>query len=134
MLAGHSADAVTWLSDNLDGWTTSTAFASAPVPEVGAYVAAHPIEAEMVPAEMPNKASPNAIDAETLSMQRRFILSLRTCGACPQADPPHPTTLDVHHSKVGLPMSESGQSEKSGRSTGRSALPPTADVAFHRAN
>src|SRR4029077_12329505 len=46
MLAGHSADAVTWLSDNLDGWTTSTAFSSAPVPEVGAYVAANPIEAD----------------------------------------------------------------------------------------
>lgn len=46
MLAGHSADAVTWLSDNLDGWTTSTAFANAPVPEIGAYVAANPIEAD----------------------------------------------------------------------------------------
>ena len=46
MLAGHSADAVTWLSDNLDGWTTSTAFSQAPVAEVGTYVAAHPIEAD----------------------------------------------------------------------------------------
>lgn len=46
MLAGHSADAVTWLSDNLDGWTTSTAFSASPVPEVGAYVGAHPIEAD----------------------------------------------------------------------------------------
>jgi len=46
MLAGHSADAVTWLSDNLDGWTTSTAFSKAPVAEVGAYVAANPIEAD----------------------------------------------------------------------------------------
>lgn len=46
MLAGHSADAVTWLSDNLDGWTTSTAFATAPVADVGAYVAANPIEAD----------------------------------------------------------------------------------------
>jgi len=46
MLAGHSADAVTWLSDNLDGWTTSTAFTNAPVAEVGAYVSAHPIEAD----------------------------------------------------------------------------------------
>ena len=46
MLAGHSADAITWLSDNLDGWTTSTAFANGPVAAVGAYVTAHPIEAD----------------------------------------------------------------------------------------
>jgi hypothetical protein len=32
------------------------------------------------------------------------------------------------------PMSETGQTEKSGRSTGRSALPPTPDVALHCAN
>ena len=30
-------------------------------------------------------------------------------------------------------MSELGQSEKSGHSTGRSALPPTPDMASHRA-
>jgi hypothetical protein len=31
-------------------------------------------------------------------------------------------------------MSGWGQSEKSGRSTGKSALPPTPDIALHRAN
>jgi hypothetical protein len=31
-------------------------------------------------------------------------------------------------------MSELGQSEKSGRSTGRSALLPTPDMALHREN
>ena len=31
-------------------------------------------------------------------------------------------------------MSELGQTEKSGRSTGRSALPPTPDMSLHRAN
>jgi predicted AlkP superfamily pyrophosphatase or phosphodiesterase len=46
MLAGHSADAITWLSDNLDGWTTSTAFTPVPIAEVGAYVSANPIEAD----------------------------------------------------------------------------------------
>jgi predicted AlkP superfamily pyrophosphatase or phosphodiesterase len=46
MLAGHSGDAVTWLSDDLDGWTTSTAFTPTPVTEVGTYVAANPIEAD----------------------------------------------------------------------------------------
>src|SRR5437773_658443 len=46
MLAGHGGDAVTWLSDSLDGWETSTAFSAAPVPEVGAYVSANHIEAD----------------------------------------------------------------------------------------
>jgi len=31
MLAGHGGDAVTWLSESLDGWATSSAFASRPV-------------------------------------------------------------------------------------------------------
>lgn len=46
MLAGHGGDAVTWLSDTLDGWGTSTAFAAAPVPEVHAFVTANPIDAD----------------------------------------------------------------------------------------
>jgi predicted AlkP superfamily pyrophosphatase or phosphodiesterase len=46
MLAGHGGDAVTWLSDSLDGWETSTAFSAAPVPEVAAFVSANRIEAD----------------------------------------------------------------------------------------
>ncbi len=46
MMAGHGGDAVTWLSDSLDGWTTSTAFATAPVPQVKEFVTANPIEAD----------------------------------------------------------------------------------------
>jgi predicted AlkP superfamily pyrophosphatase or phosphodiesterase len=46
MLAGHGADAATWLSDNLDGWMTSSAFAASPVPAVASFVAAHPIAAD----------------------------------------------------------------------------------------
>jgi len=30
----------------------------------------------------------------------------------PSGRPPHPTTLDVHHSKIALPMSESGHSRR----------------------
>ena len=41
-LAGHSADAVTWLEGNR--WMTSTAYESARVPEVQAFVTAHPME------------------------------------------------------------------------------------------
>ena len=46
MLAGHDGDAVTWISDSLDGWQTSKAFAPAPVPAVQAFVAANPIDAD----------------------------------------------------------------------------------------
>jgi predicted AlkP superfamily pyrophosphatase or phosphodiesterase len=46
MLAGHGGDAVTWLSDALDGWETSTAFSQAPVREVSAFVSANHIEAD----------------------------------------------------------------------------------------
>lgn len=46
MLAGHGGDAVTWLSEALDGWETSTAYATAPVPAVKAFIDANPIEAD----------------------------------------------------------------------------------------
>jgi predicted AlkP superfamily pyrophosphatase or phosphodiesterase len=46
MLAGHGGDAVTWMSDSLDSWETSTAYAAAPVPQVQAFLAANPIQAD----------------------------------------------------------------------------------------
>ena len=46
MLAGHGGDAVTWISESLDGWETSTAYAQAPVPQVKAFVSANPLEAD----------------------------------------------------------------------------------------
>jgi predicted AlkP superfamily pyrophosphatase or phosphodiesterase len=46
MLAGHGGDAVTWLSESLDRWQTSSAFAKAAVPQVRAFVLANPIEAD----------------------------------------------------------------------------------------
>jgi predicted AlkP superfamily pyrophosphatase or phosphodiesterase len=46
MMVGHGGDAVTWLSDSLDGWETSTAYSQAPVPAVAAFVAANPITAD----------------------------------------------------------------------------------------
>lgn len=46
MLAGHAGDAITWKSDAVHGWQTSTAFAPQMVPEVRAFVSAHPIEAD----------------------------------------------------------------------------------------
>ena len=46
MLAGHGADAATWLSDAGDTWLTSSAFATAPVPEVKRFIADHPVDAD----------------------------------------------------------------------------------------
>jgi predicted AlkP superfamily pyrophosphatase or phosphodiesterase len=46
MLAGHGGDAVTWLTDSLQGWETSSAFTAAPIPAVKAFVAANPIDGD----------------------------------------------------------------------------------------
>jgi predicted AlkP superfamily pyrophosphatase or phosphodiesterase len=44
MLAGHGGDAVTWLSEALEGWVTSSVFSEAPVPFVRVFIAANPIK------------------------------------------------------------------------------------------
>lgn len=44
MLAGHGGDAVIWLSDTLDAWQTSSAYASKPNDLVERYVKNHPID------------------------------------------------------------------------------------------
>ena len=46
MLAGDGGDAVTWLSDDLDGWETSSAFVSQPVPAVQSFISANPLNAD----------------------------------------------------------------------------------------
>ncbi|MFN7985372.1 MAG: alkaline phosphatase family protein [Vicinamibacterales bacterium] len=46
MLAGHGSDATTWVSETLDSWETSTQFSKEPVPQVKAYVSAHPMSAD----------------------------------------------------------------------------------------
>jgi predicted AlkP superfamily pyrophosphatase or phosphodiesterase len=46
MLAGHGGDAVTWLSESLDGWVTSSVFSEKPVPAVKAFIDANPITAD----------------------------------------------------------------------------------------
>jgi hypothetical protein len=45
MLAGHGGTAVTWFGDS-NVWATSTAFASAPLPEIKLFVDANPVESE----------------------------------------------------------------------------------------
>lgn len=46
MMAGHGGDAVTWISESLDSWETSTAYAQAPVAQVKAYADANPLAAD----------------------------------------------------------------------------------------
>jgi predicted AlkP superfamily pyrophosphatase or phosphodiesterase len=46
MLAGHGGDAVTWLSESLEGWETSTAYSNGPVPAVKAFLDANSIDAD----------------------------------------------------------------------------------------
>jgi predicted AlkP superfamily pyrophosphatase or phosphodiesterase len=46
MLAGHGGDAVTWLTNTLDSWQTSSAFAKKPVEAVHDFIKEHPIEAD----------------------------------------------------------------------------------------
>lgn len=46
MLAGHGGSAVTWLSEGLDSWETSSAYSTQPVSQVAAFVAANPIAAD----------------------------------------------------------------------------------------
>jgi predicted AlkP superfamily pyrophosphatase or phosphodiesterase len=46
MLAGRGGDVVAWLSADLDGWITSSAYAAAPVPAARAFIEANPIDAD----------------------------------------------------------------------------------------
>src|SRR5206468_2024122 len=46
MLAGRGGDAVTWMDEDVNGWVTSTAFTTAPVPAVQVFIDANPIAAD----------------------------------------------------------------------------------------
>lgn len=47
MLAGHGGDAVTWLSNSVDGWITSPVYTEEPVPAVKEFLDAHPFSADL---------------------------------------------------------------------------------------
>lgn len=47
MLAGHGGDAVTWLSETVDGWVTSSVYGPGPVPEVKTFLDAHPMSGDV---------------------------------------------------------------------------------------
>ena len=46
MLAGHGGDAVSWISESLDGWETSTPYSQSPIPQVKAFLSANPMDAD----------------------------------------------------------------------------------------
>jgi predicted AlkP superfamily pyrophosphatase or phosphodiesterase len=46
MLGGHGGDAVTWLTERLDGWETAAGYSEKGVPAVKAFVDANPISAD----------------------------------------------------------------------------------------
>ncbi|MDP6606848.1 MAG: alkaline phosphatase family protein, partial [Dehalococcoidia bacterium] len=60
-LAGHRGDAVAWF-DPGNVWTTSTAFAEAPVPFVADYIRTHPVEAALGRVWTPVSAGTNGGD------------------------------------------------------------------------
>ena len=47
MLGGHGGDAVTWLTETLDGWETSAGYADMGVPAVKAFVDANPVAGDL---------------------------------------------------------------------------------------
>ena len=46
MLGGHGGDAITWLTETLDGWETAAGYSENGVPAVKAFVDANPIAAD----------------------------------------------------------------------------------------
>jgi predicted AlkP superfamily pyrophosphatase or phosphodiesterase len=47
MLGGHGGDAITWLTEALDGWETSAGYSEHGVPAVKAFVDANPVAADL---------------------------------------------------------------------------------------
>jgi predicted AlkP superfamily pyrophosphatase or phosphodiesterase len=47
MLGGHGGDAITWLTETLDGWETSAGYSNQGIPAVKAFVDANPLSADL---------------------------------------------------------------------------------------
>jgi len=93
MLAGHGGDAVTWLSNTLDGWVTSSAFASGPNPAVKAFVDANPIDADygktwtrLLPADRYKTPDDGEAEAPPRGWARTFPHVLKGSGTTPDND------------------------------------------------
>jgi predicted AlkP superfamily pyrophosphatase or phosphodiesterase len=61
MLAGHGGDAVTWFSESLEGWVTTSAFAEGPVAVVRNFIAQNPVRGDF--GKVWNRMLPGARDA-----------------------------------------------------------------------
>ena len=79
MLAGHGGDAVTWLTNGLEGWETSSVYGDGPNPAVKAFIDANPITADfgktwdrMLPAGSYSGADDGAGEAPPLGWRRSF--------------------------------------------------------------
>jgi arylsulfatase A-like enzyme len=72
MMAGHGGTAVTWFGDT-NQWATSTAYTRAPVPEVAAFVAHHPVDRDrtVVWDRMGETAAYTAADASPYERPQR---------------------------------------------------------------
>jgi predicted AlkP superfamily pyrophosphatase or phosphodiesterase len=92
MLAGHGADAATWLNDSLDGFLSSSVYGEGPVPAVKAFVDAHAINADfgktwdrLLPADRYHEADDAVGEAPMAGWTRTFPHPLRDAGNAPNA-------------------------------------------------
>lgn len=92
MLAGHGAAAATWLSATLDGWVTSTAYATAPVPLVEAFARANRLSddygatwSRLLPPARYRSADEGLGEAPPAGWTRVFPHQLKGAGSAPDA-------------------------------------------------
>ena len=83
MLGGHGGDAVTWLTETLDGWETSSGYSESGVPAVKAFIDANPMAADFgktwdraLPAV---RATPGPTTASAKRRRRDGRAASRTC-------------------------------------------------------
>jgi len=93
MLAGHGGDAVTWLSNNLDGWESSNVYSEGPNPAVKAFIDANPITADfgktwdrLLPAASYSGPDDGAGEAPPRGWTRSFPHVLKGTGDKPDGD------------------------------------------------
>jgi len=93
MLAGHGGDAVTWLSNGLDGWESSSVYAERPNPAVKAFIDANPIVADfgktwdrMLPGASYSGPDEGAGEAPPRGWTRSFPHVLKGLGEKPDSE------------------------------------------------
>jgi len=91
MLGGHGGDAITWLTETMDGWETSAGYSEKGVPAVKAFTDANPVTADLgktwersLPASSYSGPDDGVGEAPPRGWTRSFPHRLQ--GAGPQAD------------------------------------------------